>query len=112
MDTPGAVMAEDVWVGLADAVQGLRRELLAAMAAGADEMLRFELGPVEIEFAVTVRRDGRGSAGVNFAVVTAGLEGGLSSDSVHRLKLTLNPKDVETGRSAEVAGWVDEIPPR
>jgi hypothetical protein len=58
-------------VALADAVRSLRSELDAAMVAGAGESLRFELGPVEIEFAVTVRRDGGGSAAVNVMVVTA-----------------------------------------
>jgi hypothetical protein len=82
------------------------------MVAGAGESLRFELGPVEIEFAVTVRRDGGGSASVDFMVVTAEAKADLSSEVLHRVALTLYPKDRRTGRAAEISGRMDRIPSR
>jgi hypothetical protein len=103
-------VAKDVSVGLTEALRELRRELTAAMAAGAGEALRFELGPVEIEFAVTVCRDAGATAGVNFAVVSADVKGDASAERVHRLKLTLVPKDSATGRAPEVMGLIDHIP--
>ncbi len=104
-------MADEVWMGLADAVRELRRELIEAMQDGVDEPLRFELGPIEIEFALTLRRNGEGSVGANFAVVSFGGKAGVSTDALHRLKLTLTPQEVETGRPARIAGHVDRIPP-
>jgi hypothetical protein len=98
-------------MGLADAVRELRRELTEAMAAGEDEPLRFELGPIEVEFALTLRRNGEGSAGANFVVVSIGAKAGMSSETLHRLKLTLNPQEAESGRPAKIAGHVDRIPP-
>jgi hypothetical protein len=103
-------VAKEVAVGLTEALRELRRELTAAMAAGAGEALRFELGPVEIELAVTVSRDAGATAGVNFTVVSAGVKGDVSTERVHRLKLTLQPKDVSTGRAPEVSGLVGRIP--
>ena len=53
-------MAED-WVGLADAIRALRRELTAAMTAGEGEPIRLELSPVEMEFLLEVGKEGRGA---------------------------------------------------
>jgi hypothetical protein len=97
---------------LADAVQGLRQELTCAVAAADGEVLRFELGSIEVEFAVTVRRNGDADAGVNFGVVALGGRAGMSAETLHLLKLTLNPKDLVTGRPPQVSGHVDQIPPR
>lgn len=105
-------MTADAFVGLADAIQQVRVELAAAMAASAGETLRFELGTVEVEFAMTVHRQAGGAVGLNVAVASANASGGRSSESLHRLTLTLLPKDVTTGRAPEVAGWVDRVPPR
>jgi len=49
-------VADSAGVGLADAVRALRAELTSAMAEGADQALRFELGPVEMEFLLEVNR--------------------------------------------------------
>jgi hypothetical protein len=90
------------WVGLADAVAALRRELTTAMAAGRDSDMRFRLGPVEMEFSLEVMRQGGGEAGIMFGVVTVGGKGGVSKASTHRIKLILQPQD-RAGRSAEIA---------
>jgi hypothetical protein len=104
---------ESGWVGLAEAVQVLREELTVAMENAEGESLRFELGPVEMEFAVTVRKEGGGSAGVQLGVVSIGAKGGVSSDSAHRVKLVLTPKDLlRGGRAPEIGSRVDEIPDR
>lgn len=105
-------MSRDGWIELTAAIRELRRELATAMAAAEGEPLRFELDSVEVEFAMTVRRDGGANATVNFAVATAGVKGDVSAESLHRLKLTLLPKVAETGRVPEVAAWIDAIPPR
>jgi hypothetical protein len=51
-------------VGLAEAVRQPRAELTEAMAEGEGKDVQFELGPVEMEFLVDVRREGGAEAGV------------------------------------------------
>ncbi len=96
-------MADEQWVGLADAVWALRSELTAAMAEGAGQRLRFELGEVEMEFLLEVTKEGSGEAGVKFWVISLGGRAGVSSGSTHRVKLVLTPKDVLTGHRATIS---------
>lgn len=80
-------------VGLADAIKALRQELAMAMEEGQEKSVRFELGPVEMEFLLQVTKDAGGSAGVKFWIVSLGGQAGISSGSTHRVKLALTPKD-------------------
>jgi Trypsin-co-occurring domain 2 len=79
-------------IELSEMISELRRELDQAMDAGADERLRFELGPVEVE--VTVGLDSKGTAGakVRFWVVELGGDAELARSSLQRIKLTLQPR--------------------
>ncbi len=99
------------WVGLADAIRELRRELTEAMTEGQGKPIRFELGPVEMEFLLEVRKDAGGEAGVRFWVISLGGKGSVSSGSTHRVKLSLTPKDA-SGASPEIADTevADRIP--
>ncbi|MFF7699270.1 trypco2 family protein [Streptomyces lydicus] len=92
-------MAEEI--GIAEAVAHLRAELMAA-AAGGGAGPRFEVGPVELEFSVEMRREGKGKAGVKVWVVSADVEASVSKASVHRVKLVLTPKDTATHGSYHV----------
>jgi hypothetical protein len=92
----------EAWIGLSDAITALRTELVTAMAAGQAEKLHFELGPVELEFTVDVRKDGGADAGIRWGVISFGAKGSVGSSAGHRVKLVLQPKDVVTGRTAEV----------
>lgn len=102
-------------IGLAEAIRELRAELIAAQAEssgpGGDEV-RFEIGPVEMEFAITLSREGAGKAGVQIGVVTLGAGGSIASESVHRVKFVLTPRDAKTGSALEVASQLDSIPER
>ena len=100
------------WVTLAEAVKGIRAELSDATAAGEGERLRFDVGTVELEFAIDVQRDLQAKAGVQVWVVEIGGSSGRSRDSSQRLKVTLNPVDTATGRSLRVAEDLEEAPPR
>src|SRR5437660_11817713 len=84
-------MPEDL-VGLAEAISELRSELTAALEEGKNESLRFELGPVEMEFVLELRREGAGEAGLKFWVVSVGGSASASRGSTHRVTLTLTPK--------------------
>jgi hypothetical protein len=83
------------WVGLADAIKALRQEIAAAMEEGQDKSVRFELGPVEMEFLLQVTKDAGASAGVKFWIVSLGGQAGISSGSTHRVKLALTPKNAK-----------------
>lgn len=96
------VAVSEPWIGLSDAIAALRTELVTAMAAGQSEVLHFELGPVELEFTVDVRKDGGADGGIRWGVVSFGAKGSAGSAAGHRVKLVLQPKDAESGHNAEV----------
>lgn len=100
------------FVGVADAVRSLRAELAAAHADVDRDGVYFEMGPVEVEFTVEVKREVDGDAGVRIGVVSIGASGSASSDTTHRMKFVLSPMDGATGRALEVAGHMDAIPER
>lgn len=104
-------MSGESWLDLADVVRALRQELTAATAEGDDSEIRFELGPVELEFLVDVKKEGGGDAGVRFGVVSFGAKGGGTSGSGHRLKLVLTPQD-SSGRPPRVSDRDARIPDR
>jgi hypothetical protein len=78
-------------IGLSEAVRAVRAELEAARLAGADEDIRFEVGPIEIEFEVAVTREAQAGGKVKVWVVEAGAEGTVGKSTTHRVALTLNP---------------------
>ena len=69
----------------------LRRELSAAIKAGAGEDLRFRLKPVEVELKVAITQEIAGEAGVKFWVVNAGGSASRTHEITHTVKLTLDP---------------------
>ncbi|MCK9878647.1 hypothetical protein MXD59_23260 [Frankia sp. Ag45/Mut15] len=81
-------------VGLAEAIEALRRELAAAKLAGVGEPVQFTLGPVEMEFGLEIRRERKGEAGVKFWVLSVGGGGSAGRTATHRLKVTLQPQEI------------------
>jgi hypothetical protein len=94
---------------LADAVRGVRAELQAAMVEGEGKGLRFEVGPVELEFAVDVRKEVGAEVGARVYVVSFGARGSQAQTATHRLKLTLQPMD-DQGNPARVNTTLPSIP--
>lgn len=74
-------------VGLADAIEALRGELLAAAEAGQDQVMRFSIEPVELTVQVGVTKDANGKIG--WAIVEAG--GRYEQVSTQTLTLRLTP---------------------
>lgn len=107
-------MPEPSWIGLADAVRGVRAELRTAMAEGEDERVRFDVDEIEMEFAVEVRRDARADGGVRVWVASIGASSGESTATTHRLRVTLSATDMATGGSPRIADRRQEggMPPR
>jgi hypothetical protein len=103
------VVADEPWIGLTEAIRQLRREIVTAMSSAESEAVRFELGAVEVELALTMRRTFAGNAGVTFAVASVGANGERGSESTHRVMLTLKPLVAATERSPHIAGRVTTI---
>jgi hypothetical protein len=104
-------VVDDTWVGLAEAIGELRRELESALTSAAEPRIRFELGPVELEFTVDFKNTGGVDGGIRWGVVSFGAKGEHAAQHGNRLKLVLQPKDTTTGRKAEVTASRPELPP-
>ena len=94
-------------IPLAEAIADLREELARAIEEGEGEAIRFELGPVEMEFELAVTREGKGSGKAKFLVFELGTEGKLGQARTHRLKLTLEPKS-PSGRRPQISREAEE----
>ncbi|MFI1682308.1 trypco2 family protein [Streptomyces sp. NPDC020607] len=90
-------------IGLADAISAIRDDILTATQQGAGSPLRFELGDIEMDFTVELRRDARGRAGVKAWVIDAAAERGSGTTHTHRVAFTLKPKDALTGQGWDVS---------
>ena len=93
-------------IELADVIGDLRAELDRARLAAEGSALRFGLGPVELEVAVALDREGKTGGKVRFWVAEVGADGKIASTSTQRIKLTLNPSlgvPAESGAQAASA---------
>jgi hypothetical protein len=93
----------DEFVPLADAVRSLRAELIEAAEAGADQLIRFGVGPIDLEFQVVAKREGGPNGKVKFGLLGMGFELGgnakFSSEQVQKVKVSLKPIQVNTDGS-------------
>lgn len=104
-DANGAVAG-----GLAETIEALRAELTVAMARGSGQALQFELGEVTVELTLAIIREGSGNGALRFGVVSFGAAGKASSETTHRLSLTLNPVAARGGDPVRVTADVDGEP--
>ena len=74
-------------VGLADAVESLRAELMRAVEAGKDQPMQFLVEPIELTAQVAVTKDANGKIGWNLL----GIGGSWESASTQTLTLKLAP---------------------
>lgn len=102
-------MTEQPWAQLGEAIGAIREELQRAEEGGRGKPLTFRTGPVELEFSVEVRNDGKGRAKVFVLPWTVEGEAGTSRGRVHRIKLTLHPID-EHGKDKVIADHDTERP--
>ncbi|MGI9004494.1 MAG: trypco2 family protein [Pseudonocardia sp.] len=97
-------------LGLAEAIDVVRRELRAAQDAGQGADVRFSVGSVEVELAVEVVKKAGGEASVRVLnLVSVGGEGEVSRGDTNRVTVVLNPIDAD-GRPIEVASARDRRP--
>lgn len=88
-------------IELAAAVRAIRDGLMQAATAGAGEAVRFDVGPIQMEFTVELRREAGAKGGVKAWVVNADADTKASRTRTHRIAFTLTPKDA-AGGSLEV----------
>jgi Trypsin-co-occurring domain 2 len=82
----------DDGIGVAEVLRQLRGDLALAEWQGEGKEPRFELGPIELEFQVTVDSSRQGGAKARLWVVEAGLESTQARSATHRIKLTIQPR--------------------
>ncbi|MCX4972660.1 trypco2 family protein [Streptomyces sp. NBC_00620] len=88
-------MADQAWVGLAEAIGAIRAELQQAARDGAGQEIQFRTGPVEVEFSVDVKKDGEARAKVLVLPFGAEAKASRSKGTMSRVKITLQPVDAE-----------------
>jgi len=90
------VEATDNLVSLRAFIAGLRSELKAAHAdAEQDDSPDgpiFVVGPVNVEFTLTAKKDASAKGGVRFYVFELGASGSVGSETTQRVSLVLTPQ--------------------
>ncbi|MFF8959265.1 trypco2 family protein [Streptomyces sp. NPDC014894] len=84
-------------IELADAIESVREQLVEAAGRATGRPVSFEVGDIEMEFTIELRKETRGGARIKALVVDAGGEGARTTGRTHRVALTLRPRNAVTG---------------
>jgi hypothetical protein len=74
-------------IGLTELIYQVKRELLSPESRRADPVPLFAVDEIELEIAVSVRREGE--AGINIQVLSVG--GGMGREDAQTVRVTLRP---------------------
>ena len=99
-------------LGLSEAIELLRDELLRARAAGAESDIQLPVESMTVELSVTATRSADGKAGFTVPVVGLQLGGGVSRERGSEQKVTVvfgGPVDRD-GQPVKVASASDVLP--
>ncbi|MEE1759647.1 MULTISPECIES: trypco2 family protein [Streptomyces] len=104
-------MSQEPWAGLSEAISAIRAELEQAMTDGHGHKIQFRTGPVEMEFAVDVKKDAQAGAKVSILPWSASAEAkaGYAAGTTSRLKITLQPVD-EHGQDQNIGAQSQQRP--
>jgi hypothetical protein len=91
------VYDDEGWIDLETAVRALRDRLVSAAAQGSGREIQFEVGPIEMEFLVEMRRDAKARGGVRVWLASAEGEAAAGRTYTQRVRLTLTPKPTDGG---------------
>jgi len=87
----------DSTFGLDQVLKALRRDLKSAQKAAEGDPLGLFVQQAEVELAFTVERSKSAGGGINLKVFGVGADAGgkrgTTSETVHRIKLTLSPEE-------------------
>jgi hypothetical protein len=84
-------MSQQPSVDLADTIRVLRHQLSEAMHEGQDQELRFEIGEVQLEFEIVVKKDASADGGIRFGVISLGAKANIGNEASHRISLVMQP---------------------
>ncbi|QXE33219.1 hypothetical protein KQY30_01810 [Streptomyces sp. GMY02] len=98
-------------VELAEAIEVLRAQLDVARRLAPPGSLRFEVGPVELEFQVELLSGDEVSGGAKFYLLSAGGRRTSESRTTHSVRLTLTPHSPDGG-PLEVSNVSADLPGR
>jgi hypothetical protein len=88
--------SDDSTFGLDQVLGAIRRDLKAAQKASESDPLGLFVQSVDVELAFTVESSRQGGGGINLKVFGVGADGerkrSVSSETVHRIQLTLSPE--------------------
>jgi Trypsin-co-occurring domain 2 len=102
-------LADQPKIPLADAIRALREELAQAVRDGKDGEVRFQVGPVDLEFQVEISKEASGQAGIAFWLITAGGGGSRRRTTANTVKINLQPVDA-SGNVLAVSAWTASKP--
>jgi hypothetical protein len=97
-------------LGLAETMEALRAELARATVDATGSDFRFPMEKVQLEFQVTVRREGKADGKVKFWVVEAGTSATLAKDEIHKITVTLGAPTNPDGTPVQISQGSDEKP--
>lgn len=103
-------------IDLADAIASVRDQLIEAATRATGQPVSFEVGSIDMEFTVELRKETKGGGRVRAWVAEAGADAARSTGRTHRIAFTLTPRDSTTSAPWQVgnddrgstAGFGDE----
>lgn len=98
-------------IGLSEAIQALRSDLVAAMKAGAGEPIQFPILKMTVELQIVATKGADGKAGFKVPVIELQLGGGVTRQRQSTQSVTIefgSPVD-QDGEPVKVASVSDQI---
>lgn len=91
-----AASYNDHGIDLADAIASVRDQLIEAATRATSRPVAFEVGSIDMEFTLELRRETKGGGKVRAWVLEAGADAARSTGLTHRVAFTLTPRDSVT----------------
>ncbi|MER6100169.1 trypco2 family protein [Streptomyces sp. NPDC001728] len=83
-------------IELADAIASVRDQLVAAATRATGQPVAFEVGDIEMEFTIELRKEVKAGGKVKAWVVEAGADASRTRGETHRVSFTLKPRNATT----------------
>ncbi|MFF3316463.1 trypco2 family protein [Streptomyces sp. NPDC003035] len=83
-------------IELADAIESVRDQLVEAATRATGKAVAFEVGDIEMEFTIELRKEVKGGTKVKAWVVEAGADASRTRGETHRVSFTLKPRNPTT----------------
>jgi len=97
-------MTEPSEIGLREYISTLRKELQDIVAEGAEESLRFEIGPIDLELKMSASKTAEGGGGIQIHIFSASGKANYKAENAQTIKLRLTPRvlDAESAPIGEI----------